>query len=187
MCYRVLGANRYRSYMLKGKKVVLRAIESDDYKRLWEFANDFEVELLSGGDPPRPKSMTEVASFFERLSDDRSTYNFAIARIDAIDTIIGFCGLFNVAHSSRTCELGITIGSRENWNHHFGREAVGTLCDYGFRTLNLRKISLSVSANNERAIRSYEAANFIEEARLRQHIWENGTYVDLVMMSRFGS
>ncbi len=63
MCYRVLGANRYRSYMLKGKKVVLRAIESDDYKRLWEFANDFEVELLGGGDPPRPKSMTEVASF----------------------------------------------------------------------------------------------------------------------------
>ncbi len=171
--------------MLKGKTITLRSIESDDYRQLWEFSNDFEVELLGGGDPPRPRSKTEVATFFDRLGDDKATYNFAIAPIDAVDSVIGFCGLFNVSQSSRTCELGITIGSREHWSQHFGREAVGILCDYGFKTLNFRKISLSVSATNERALRSYKAAGFAEEARLRRHIWENGTYVDLVLMSRF--
>ncbi len=171
--------------MLNGKTVILRSIEPDDYGRLWEFANDFEVELMGGGDPPRPKSVAEVTSFFERLSDDRSTFNFAIARAAETRTIIGFCGLFNVSMVSRTCELGITIGDRNFWNQHIGRDAVGMLCEYGFKVQNLRKISLSVNANNERAIRSYTAAGFVQEACLKDHVWQNGSYIDLVIMSRF--
>ena len=33
-----------------------------------------------------------------------------------------------------------------------------------------------------RAIRAYEACGFIEEGRLRQHVWSDGTYIDLVYM-----
>jgi RimJ/RimL family protein N-acetyltransferase len=41
---------------------------------------------------------------------------------------------------------------------------------------------LRVLGNNERAIRSYLACGFVEEGRLRSHVWSNGEYFDLVCM-----
>ena len=39
--------------MLRGEKVILRALEREDLKHQWQFNNDVEVELSGGGDPPR--------------------------------------------------------------------------------------------------------------------------------------
>ena len=33
-----------------------------------------------------------------------------------------------------------------------------------------------------RAIRAYRACGFVEEGRLRQHVWSDGAYIDLVYM-----
>jgi RimJ/RimL family protein N-acetyltransferase len=41
---------------------------------------------------------------------------------------------------------------------------------------------LSVHGSNERAIRAYRACGFVEEGRLRQHVWSDGQYDDLVQM-----
>lgn len=78
--------------------------------------------------------------------------------------------------------LGITIGDKEYWGKGYGREAIGLLLDYGFRLHNLRRIWLNTLSNNERAIRCYLRCGFIEEGRLRQHVWSNGDYVDEVSM-----
>jgi len=59
---------------------------------------------------------------------------------------------------------------------------VRLLLDYAFRLRNERKVWLRVWANNERAIRSYLAAGFVEEGRQRAHVWSAGHYVDLVLM-----
>ena len=39
-----------------------------------------------------------------------------------------------------------------------------------------------VHGDNERAIRSYIASGFVEEGRLREHVYSNGQYVDAVYM-----
>ena len=41
---------------------------------------------------------------------------------------------------------------------------------------------MRVNAPNERAIRSYRACGFIEEGRLREHVWGDGQRIDLVYM-----
>ena len=56
------------------------------------------------------------------------------------------------------------------------------LLDYAFRLRNLRKVWLSTNSDNERAIRAYLACGFVEEGRLRQHVWSNGQYLDEVRM-----
>ena len=83
---------------------------------------------------------------------------------------------------AQTAELGITIGEREYWGRGYGRDAVRVLIEYGFRIRNLRKIWLTVHANNPRAIRSYESVGFVEEGRQRAQVWSDGEYVDLVYM-----
>jgi RimJ/RimL family protein N-acetyltransferase len=78
--------------------------------------------------------------------------------------------------------LGITIGDKNYWGQGYGREAVSLLLGYAFRLRNMRRVYLSVNGTNERAIRAYRACGFVEEGRLRQHVWSNGQYIDLVYM-----
>ena len=59
---------------------------------------------------------------------------------------------------------------------------MGLLLDYAFRIRNFRRVWLETHATNERAIRAYKACGFIEEGRMREHIWLAGRFVDNVIM-----
>lgn len=52
----------------------------------------------------------------------------------------------------------------------------------GFGDLNLRRIFLRVLADNTAAIRLYQSLGFIEEGRLREAVFVDGRYQDLLMM-----
>src|SRR5262249_31978774 len=108
--------------MLKGSRVTLRAVTRDDLPRLMEFYNDVEVELLSGGEPPTPQSLSQVESDFEAaFRYGRGEVRFAI-EIDG--KFVGHCGLFHVDSTAQTAELGIGIGDRDYWGKGYGREAI---------------------------------------------------------------
>lgn len=167
--------------MLHGERVTLRALSREDLPRLNAFNNDLEVEIAGGGDPPLPQSQQRLAAEFDQdaARGGRDGTRFAI---DADGRFIGTCGLFAFDDVAQTAELGIGIGDKAFWGRGYGRDAVRTLVRYAFRQRNLRRVWLRVNAPNERAIRAYCAAGFIEEGRLRQHAWSDGRYVDLVVM-----
>jgi RimJ/RimL family protein N-acetyltransferase len=167
--------------MLTGQKVVLRAITRDDLERLCQFNNDIAVELAGGGDPPEPQSLERFQAEFEGGlgRGGRDGTRFAI---EADGTCIGQCALFQFDAVARTCELGITIGDKEFWGRGYGTDAIRLLLDYAFRLRNVRRVYLTVNGNNERAIGAYRASGFVEEGRLRAHVWSNGQYIDLVNM-----
>ncbi|HLZ80077.1 MAG TPA: GNAT family protein [Ktedonobacteraceae bacterium] len=167
--------------MLKGEKIILRAMKREDLQRQWMFNNDIEIEILGGGDPPEPQAIERLEAEFDENTrkGGRDGTNFAI---EADGKYIGACGLFHFNEIARTCEMGIGIGDRAYWGRGYGRDAVKLLLDYAFRQRNLHKVWLTVNANNERAIRSYRACGFVEEGRLRKHVWSNGQYIDFVYM-----
>ncbi len=109
----------------------------------------------------------------------RDGLNFAI---EADGQFIGQCSLFQINTVAQTCGLGITIGDKAYWGKGYGRESINLLIEYGFRHHNLRKIWLEVHADNTRALRAYQACGFLEEGRLRAHVYSNGHYEDLVVM-----
>jgi len=167
--------------MLKGEKVILRAMRREDLPRLLQFNNDVEVELAGGGDPPMPQSLDRLEAEFNQQvsSGGRDGASFAI---EADGQLIGSCGLFNFDSTAHTCELGIGIGDKVYWGKGYGREAINLLVEYAFHYRNFHKVWLRVLGNNARAIKAYQAVGFTEEGRLRQHVWINGTYDDLVHM-----
>lgn len=167
--------------MLQGPRVTLRAIEREDLPRFHAFNNDLAVELAGGGDPPWPQSLARLTADFERnvASGGREGMTFAI---EADGQVIGGCGLRDFGPTEQTCELGIAIGNKEYWGRGYGREAIALLLDYAFRLVNARRVFLRVNGGNERAIRAYRACGFVEEGRLRRHVWSNGAYDDLVYM-----
>lgn len=167
--------------MLKGERIILRAIERGDLERLWQFNNDIEVELAGGGDPPMPQSLARLTADYESEAAKGGRDNATFA-MEADGKFIGQCVLFNFNPHAQTCELGIAIGDKDYWGRGYGREALRLLLDYAFRLRNQRRVCLTVQSNNTRAIRAYLACGFLEEGRLRQHVWSNGAYHDLVHM-----
>lgn len=170
--------------MFQGNRVRLRAIERDDLPRLWAFNNDVEVELAGGGDPPMPQSLARLEAEFDQdaAKGGRDGTSYAI-EVDS--QFIGQCALFNFNGPARTAELGITIGDKAYWGQGYGREAVHLLLKNAFDHHNFRKVWLHVHASNTRAIGAYRACGFIEEGRLRTHVWSNGRYEDLLVMGVF--
>ncbi len=165
--------------MLTGDRVTLRALNSEDYPALVRAYNDVELELLGGGRPPRPVTLPMVAEMFDEAVKASDAFTFAI---EADAQLIGTCGLHSVNRVDRTAEIGIGIVNRDYHGRGYGREAMRLLLDFAFRLQNLRRVWLEVHGSNERAIRSYRASGFVEEGRLREHVWSAGRYDDLIQM-----
>lgn len=167
--------------MLKGERIILRSIRRDDLPRLCEFNNDIEVELAGGGDPPIPQALARLEADYDQNAS-RGGRDGASFAIEADGLFIGQCALFNFDDNSLTCELGIAIGDKNYWGRGYGRETIKLLLDYAFRLRNFHKVHLRVHGINARAIRAYQACGFVEEGRLRAHVWSNGQYDDVVCM-----
>jgi RimJ/RimL family protein N-acetyltransferase len=164
--------------MLKGEKVILRALERDDLKRLHELEQDVELMLLGDGDW-QPTPLAAFEKRFEKHLDDDERNGFAI-EVDG--KMIGGIGLHHVNRRDGTAQFGIGIYDREYLGNGYGRDAVRVLLRWAFRVQNYRRIWLDTLATNERAIRSYRACGFREEGRLRAHFFHDGEYVDAVIM-----
>lgn len=166
--------------MFTGQKVVLRATKRDDMQRQWQVENDAEMWFLDGG-RPRVSSLERLLADFDSqlLASSPGSISFAI---EADGHYIGHCGLHSLNEEARHCELSIEIGDRAYWGRGYGRDTIHLLLTYAFDHMNLERVWLTTHSENERAIRCYRACGFVEEGRLRQHLYIGGHYVDRVIM-----
>jgi RimJ/RimL family protein N-acetyltransferase len=169
--------------VLEGDRVVLRPIQSWDRERLYELVETIEIRALANSRPPLPLSLEEIEARDRRwIEEDHA--DSAWFAIDVNAELIGLCGLHDIDHFQQRAEVGIRLG-KEHWGRGYGQDAVRTLVDYGFRHLNLTKISLRVLADDERAVGAYRKAGFVEEGRLREHAWYDGAKHDELVMAVF--
>lgn len=101
----------------------------------------------------------------------------------AADRPIGVCGLHAIHAIARHAEFRVLIGARDAWNKGHGTTVCELLCGYAFELLNLNKVWLGVNADNRGALRSYTKAGFAQEGVLRQEVYRNGGFHDVVRMS----
>lgn len=169
--------------MIASERITLRGLRRSDLELLHLFNNTLEVAIASGGAPPTPQALERVLADHDSActSGGRDGMRFAI-EVTARAALIGQCALFDLDPVARTAELGIAIGDPSAWGQGYGAETVKLLLDYGLRHQNLRRVWLRVHADNERALRCYRRCGFVEEGRLRGHVWSSGAYRDVVLM-----
>ena len=80
-------------------------------------------------------------------------------------------------------EFGIFIGEDAERGSGIGSAATRMILEHGFSQLGLNRIYLRVLADNARAIRSYEKAGFQKEGYLRDDVFLNGEFKDIVWMA----
>ncbi len=172
------AASRGRYYRkLAGARCYLSPINLDDAERYCEWLNDMEVARTLAL-ASMNISLGAEREALERLSRG---HTYAIV-LQETDELIGNCGLFDVDHLTRTCEIGVFIGNKAMWGQGYGPEAMELLLGYAFSYLNMRNVMLRVYAYNERAIAAYRRVGFREMGRRRKALPREGVEHDIVLM-----
>lgn len=164
--------------MLIGEKVTLRALERADLPALHALKRHVDLVVLGNGHW-EPESLASWEAHFDKHVADEEPARFVI---QAGAALIGTIGLHHSDRRNGTSEFGIGIYDPSYLSQGYGREAIKLLLDWAFRIQNYRRIWLSTTANNLRAIRAYESCGFVVEGRLRDHVFADGAYVDVVHM-----
>ena len=161
---------------------MLREYRREDLEEIRKWVNDGSVthHLSHVFLPAQTLPMTE--SFLERvLSGQNLDYNFVIADRQT-GAYIGQVDLMNLNTIDRCAELGIVIGDPARQNQGIGREAITLMLEFAFLHANLQRIDLWVNVDNARAVRCYEKAGFVREGCRRHSHFQDGGYIDLILM-----
>ena len=122
--------------------------------------------------------------WFNAYMDRRSTaVRCAIVEADKPDAILGLVSLCDIDSHNRSCVFHIMIGDKNQRGKGMGTFAVTEILRHAFEDLNLNRVELTVLPDNEPALKLYRKAGFQQEGLLRQHIYKNGAYRDMILMS----
>lgn len=155
----------------------LRALERDDLKFVHDLNNNRRVMAYWFEEPY--ESFVELEDLYLKHIHDQSERRF-IAETFAGERI-GLVELVEITYIHRRAEFQIIV-SPDRQGQGYGREVTTLAADYAFRVLNINKLYLVVSTENEAAISIYRDCGFIEEGRLIDEFFVDGHYQDALRM-----
>jgi len=165
---------------IKGKKIILRAIEESDLKILHKWANDTDLQDLIG--PIHfPSSMDFHKLWFEKLKDDQLNQRLAIEIPNK--GIIGISSLINIDWRNNHAWHGIMIGSNSVKGKGYGIDAVMATMRYAFDELHLERLDGSIIEYNKVSYNFYcNKLGWKEEGRRKNWFFRRGRYWDDIVV-----
>jgi diamine N-acetyltransferase len=168
--------------MLVGEKVRIRAIEPDDLKVIAEWRNTTEV--MEYFYEKEPLSLEMQRRWFEGYLSRLDKEKCYLIETLSDDKPIGTISLYDIDWRNRHCEFGRFFLCADGMRGKgYGREALELTLGLGFNHLNMAKIYCTTYLDNHRALSLYESVGFKRDGVLRQHIFRDGEYVDLALLS----
>lgn len=166
--------------LFSGKRIRLRKMSREDVSIYHKWRNDIEVMQFTS---PSLDVFTynDTENFVNGMIESHNSKGYVIEEINT-DKAIGVTSLINIDYGNRNAECIIDIGNKDYWSKGFGREAFELLLDFAFKELNLHKVYLRVFSFNERAIKLYQNLGFNEEGKLKEQLYRDGAWHDIIFM-----
>jgi len=172
------------STLFTGQLVRLTAMNSETDAEAfarWDIDVDYLRHLDSGPQMPGTAKKVKEAIEKEQAQASGTEFEFSVRTL-ADDKLIGFVALDGINWQHGDTFVGIGIGDPAYRGNGYGTDAMRVMLRYGFRELNLQRISLDVFEYNERAIKSYLKAGFVIEGRQRGMLLRDGRRWDFIYM-----
>jgi len=168
--------------MIEGSSIRLRFWQEDDLPILILMRNDvaLQAQLLAR---VRGSGVEQVRDWLHDRSLRSDNLFFIIADRET-DSTLGFVQITMLDMVDRRAELGICL-IREAQGRGVGSESLHLTCNHLRDVWGLRKISLKVRATNDIAIRCYHRVGFEPCGLLRQHVFIEGVWQDVMLMDLF--
>lgn len=168
---------------LHGDRITLREYRREDYNWIRKWANDSDITNTLSDIFLYPHTEQDSEAFLNMMIDGASkSRGFVIADKQTL-AYIGQIDLHHIDWKNRSAVLGIVIGRKDLLGVGYGKEAIQLMKGFVFESLNLNRLELEVYEFNERAHRCYVSCGFKEEGRLRQKMYKDGKYWDVIVMS----
>ena len=166
---------------LHGERVRLRPTREEDVTtraalgRIREIVRSFGGDLATDGPMSEPEARIQLELRFGQGP------HWVIA--DLHDDLIGIARLAPLDTENRSARFSIGIFDPTLLGQGLGTEATRLAVRFGFVELGLHRISLTVLADNHRAIQAYRKCGFAEEGRFRETLWRDGEWHDDLSMA----
>lgn len=158
----------------------LRELERRDIPKINGWRSDRELAACLGS-PFRYIGPEVDFNWFENYLGSRdSTVRCALTR-EGSDEIIGLITLASIDRLDQSAVLHLMIGRKEDRGKGAGTFAVTEILKHAFFDMNLRRVELSVLAENTAARHLYEKCGFVQEGVKRSARFKNGRFSDLVI------
>jgi ribosomal-protein-alanine N-acetyltransferase len=129
-----------------------------------------------------PQSQEKLNLFFESRTTSRQILWLAIlAKPEMVH--IGSIDISAIDYINKTGVYNILIGNKSFRGAGLGYHASHLLINHAFQRLNLNRIQLGVHQDNLAAIALYKKLGFRQEGIMRDAMYSNGAFVNIISMS----
>ncbi len=159
----------------------MRPIEREDLIFLRDLAND-PVVRANVVEWDWPYSLAGQIRWFESGLDTGTTRRFIVESLDGEP--LGITGLWDINWHNRTAMVGIKLGGVTSARGRgLGAETMRITMDFAFNDVGLNRLYAGILEGNAASLGAFVGnSGWIEEGRLRSHIWKNGDFVDLIQV-----
>jgi len=167
---------------LEHEKIKLRALTKEDAKISWAWRNNENIRYYFSGHPFLVNPEKEEAWLAKVLCSDMPITTFGIEELEN-NSLVGMSFIKDINLLNRTAEFAIFIGDENAAGKGYAKEATLKTIDFAFNDLNLHRLSLKVQEENISAVKLYEKCAFKKEGLIRECVYKNGHYLNLILMS----
>ena len=163
---------------IHGQQIYLRPITIADTDDIVRWRN--EKKVVENFIYRKPVSKEEHLNWMEKKVKSGLVHQFIICRKED-DKPLGSIYLQNFEEENRKAEWGIYLGEEQAYGRGIGTEAAKLVLDYAFTALGMHKVVSRVLARNRASVRMNEKAGYVQEAYLRDELFLDGRYEDLIL------
>lgn len=163
--------------MLIGRLACLRRVEKEDLPLLWKWHEERELALF--------ERLRPLISY-EELHDNFSEHfkwrgDFLILASDK--TPVGLCSFRDITWKNRTCDI-LFQALEPAADLTVLVDALETLIDFLFDELDLLRLTALIPERDALETQVLEQSGFILEGRLKEHLFSEGRYQDVLVYGR---
>jgi ribosomal-protein-alanine N-acetyltransferase len=168
--------------VLTTERLLLRKFTAEGFTYLFENYSDDEIKDQLG-----LTTEEELLKEKEKVQGGYTTYDRTILHFRLIvkktREVIGGAGYHNWYQAHRKAELGYALTKEEHKRKGYMTEAISTILDYGFNTMNLNRIEACIGPANTASLSLINKYRFTKEGYLRQHYIRGEDIQDSVIFS----
>jgi len=167
--------------VLETSRLRLRPLSMADTAAVFEIHSDPETLKYWGHD-----QMTSIEQAEDLIRGNMEWVDSGMAVYWAMERrerpgLIGTCTLFKMDHQNRHAEVGYIL-NRSCWGQGFMTEALATMIDYAFTTLDLHRLEADTDPRNANSIALLKKFGFRQEGYFRERWFVHGQWLDSDML-----
>lgn len=161
-----------------GKKVYLRAMESEDMELFRDMTNNPDMEKKIAG-WSFPISRKQQMDWYENVVYDKNNLRWSIVSREN-EKLLGMLNLVNIDWKNGTAFHGIRLSDEAPKKKGIGTDAVMTLMKYAFEELRLHRLEGGWLENNIASQSLYLKCGWKKEGIQRESVFYEGDFHNFI-------